>query len=198
MNTNVSRLFKKELYELLFNYKSILGVTVVSLIPYALKAFGIEDVAFFACLFNMMIISQYVYDSYMSDIKDGGALFLYNVHAGFACAFGVKLCVGICIGVYVFAINAPNWLGAVRAADFLWILPFFVFSSIIMQLFSVFAKGAEMTAAVLATLVLLAVLGVCFLLPFVAVKVAVLVVADAWLFLLCKKLSGTVFYRAQL
>ncbi len=152
MENKIKILIKKEILELIFNFKSWINVFLWAAIPYLPQIYEPYHKYIVAVLFSVFAGGQYVYDSYLSDIKFKGAFFLHNIKVGFFQVFFVKLVISSLLSFVAMLINIPNLVLHITAIDICWILHIFISFSAIMYLASIFSKGVEITSAIISVL----------------------------------------------
>ncbi|MFI3257404.1 MAG: hypothetical protein R3Y36_03810 [Spirochaetales bacterium] len=198
MKPNIKKLLHKEVKELLSSYLTIIGIIVSIIISYfeSARSHNINDI--FTIGLTGLTVGQYVYDSYLSDVKDQGALFLHNIKIGFFESFIVKTCFALSISIIILCTNIPNLIGYVGLADIPWIIGYIVFATIIMQIASIYAKGAEITAGIIAIAVQISVFFLLYQTDNALLKALIITAFDAIALRLCFKLFHSLNYRTQL
>lgn len=147
--------------ELVHNPKSWAAMVVVvglMYLFYFLREDYRDGLLFFTVLFTAMSVGQYVFDSFVSDVVYKGALFLHNVGISVTELFRVKLIIALGIASIILLSTLPLTYNQAHILDLFWIYPFIAFSCSLMQIFTVLAKGREMTASVIAAIGILATL----------------------------------------
>lgn len=198
MKKNIKILFKKEFRELVFSYKSLIAVLLCSMITYTEIFKDMEINHIIAPVFMMMVIGQYIYDSYLGDVSFKGALFLHNIKAKFWEIFFAKLCCASIIGVLMLLLTLPNLVDKMTLADIFLLVPLFVFAAALMQISTIYAKGSEMTAALFSTLIIFGVVFVLFQIEPIFLRCMAIVTLDIIILWLCEKMSHSLKYRTQL
>ncbi len=198
MNKQIKILIKKEIFELFFNFKSWLNILLWGLMPYLPQIHDKYHKYIAAMIFSVFAGGQYVYDSYMSDIKFKGAFFLHNIKVDFFQVFFVKLFIAVVLSCLSLLINIPNIVLFISFFDIFWVLPLIISFSTIMYLTSVFSKGAEITSAIISILLTIPVFVFVFKIKFPLLQFAFVSLITCFLLFGSFKISFSKFYRTQL
>ncbi len=198
VENKIKILIKKEILELVFNFKSWINVVLWAAIPYLPQIYEPYHKYIIAVLFSVFAGGQYVYDSYLSDIQFKGAFFLHNIKVVFFQIFFVKLVISSLLSFVAMLINIPNIIMYITATDIYWILPLFISFSAIMYLASIFSKGAEITSAIISVLFGTVIFACTFIIKSFLLKSIFSVLVACFLIFVSFKISFSKPYRTQL
>lgn len=189
---------KKEIFELCFNVKSWLNVIVWAAIPYLPQITEPYHQFILGLLFSIFAGGQYVYDSYLNDIKWGGSLFLHNIQGSVLIVFCIKLIISGILSGIAMLINIPHIIPYANFFDIFWIVPLCIFFSALMYIASVFSKCAEMTSAVISVLITTIVFAFIVSITYFILKVVFSIVLTCFLLFSAMKIVYSKIYRTQL
>ncbi len=198
MKNKIKILLKKEMFELVFNFKSWMNVFLWAAVPYFPQIDDLYHKYVIALLFSVFAGGQYVYDSYLSDIACKGAFFLHNIKVDFFQVFFVKVVISGFLSCIAMLINIPNLVRYMPASDICWIVPLFVSFSAIMYLAAIFSKGAEITSAIISVLCGTGIFACTFLITPFLLKCIFAVLVACFLLFVSFKISFSKPYRTQL
>ncbi len=194
----MSQIFRKELREFIFNYKSWIGVAIVSIVPYFFAYFHRElDISVFLCLV-LMALCQYLFNSYLTDTVSGGAVFFCNAGMGFVRPFVGKLIFAMVGVVLIVLVNIPFVHVHLEIKDIVWLVPLCVASNSWMLLTVVIARGSEMASGILSTGIIFIGVFALFLLDSIWVRAGVTMAAAIILVRLVYRSFNSLRYRTQL
>lgn len=200
MKDKIKILLKKEVIEFFFNYKSWLMIPLCIAVPYLPRISKFEPYSKFIITFFYSIFGggQYIYDSYISDIKFKGAFFLHNIKVSFFQVFFVKVFISVTLSCILLLINIPHLAPYINFFDILWILPLLISFSAIMYLASVFSKGAEISSAIIAIIFTIAIFVFIFKTKFLLLQFIFMTLITCFLLVISFKISYSKLYRTQL
>ena len=197
MKNKISILIKKEIFELCFNIKSWLNVMVWAAIPY-LPQISKSYHKFILALFSIFAGGQYIYDSYLNDIKLGGSLFLHNIQTSVLTVFCIKLLVSGLLSCIAILINITHIIPYTGFFDLFWILPLFIFFAALMFLASVFSKCAEITSAVISILTASLIFAFSIIINYFLLKIIFSILITCFFVFISVKILYSKTYRTQL
>lgn len=198
MKENMAILIKKEIFEFFFNMKSWINVLGWALVTYLPKIQDPYHKFLASILFAIFAGGQYVFDSYFNDIKHGGALFLHNLHIPNKDILAIKSLIALILTTVALIINIPHLIPYMTYTDIFWILPLTITFTRIMYISSVFAKCTEITSAILAIIIVVAIFALIVIMPHFILKIVVAIIFRYLLSFLAVKLSNSKKYRTQL
>ena len=198
MKNKISILIKKEIFELCFNIKSWLNVIVWASIPYLPQVNKSYHKFILALLFSIFAGGQYIYDSYLNDIKLGGSLFLHNIQTSVLTVFCIKLAISGLLSCIAILINITHIIPYTGFFDLFWILPLFIFFAALMFLASVFSKCAEITSAVISILTATLIFAFIIIINYFLLKIIFSIVITCFFVFISVKILYSKTYRTQL
>ena len=148
-------LLKKDIKEILFTYKSILTAIVVLIsyfiIPIVKK---MELPPYCLILFVQMVVSQFIYDSLISDINYGAIVFILNLRVKFIVYILSKIIVSFIQAIILLICIFNGIKNDFEYADIGWIIISLVNSALLMFLVAAFFKGGELSVTFITTVLL--------------------------------------------
>lgn len=198
MKSDLTIIFKKELYEFRYNYRVWVLTAIVICFSYFpnVRKSNMQDFTILA--FIILAIGQYIYNSYLTDISYKGILFLENIRIKSIYLFLTKLLFSSIIAGIIVLANVSNIKGVFSFLDISWIYPIVVFSSAIMQISATYVNGAENTAASIAITISFAILICIFFIKILFIKIIFSWSSAVFWSLLCELNSRSLKYRMQL
>lgn len=191
-------ILKKEFKDFILSYKSILMLLLASIFPVFVRNEGPEDFPIWIqVLFIQMVIGQYMYDSYLLDIKRGGIKFILNIKVSFNIYFFYKLIFSSLVTLIPLFVNIHNIEEYLSLLDLIWIILSFVYCGCLMFIGVCFSKGEEIATSVIITIILSLVLfGLSKVM--VASRVLFVIIIDTLFIFVCSKLFKSLYLRKQL
>ena len=192
------KLLKKEIKDFFCNYKSWLLIIMISFIPYYYEMRKIKMQNIMYILFTTMAPLQYVYESFLTDIKTKSIVFIYNIRNSFIRLYFRKILLSFILLGVTFLLSLPYTIKYLKMIDFFWIIPWMIFCVSLMQIAAILSKGAEITSAVftlgIAFILLMFLLTINNILIIILISICLALVSffAAW------KLSESNFYRTQI
>ncbi|MEL3911576.1 hypothetical protein [Treponema pedis] len=191
-------LFKKELYEFLANYRLWMALIIFSLVPYLPQIQKLKFYPFIMLFFMLLIIIQYIYDSYKNDLLYKGVFFLHNIKFGFFKPFIVKILFAFLMSIVMLLINLPNIYRLINLQSSIWFPLYFIYASSVTYICSIYARGVETTAISFAILIIVSILVLIFLLPSLLLKIVTVLSISLVSIIVCQIFSQSMYYRTQL
>ena len=191
-------LLRKELKEFLYDYKSWLVVLISVSLPYLLTFAGKEDSPCFYLSIVISSISQYVYNSFVSDTKTKNIIFVYNIESNSKKNFFAKISIALILLLIIFVFNINYILEYVPLINIIWITFFSVTTVAIMYFTAMFSQSSETTSTVITLSI---VFGVTFLLwnmDFIILKIGISLASAILMSFIAIKTADSVVYRQQL
>lgn|SRR5574344_399704 len=191
-------LLKKEVKDFVYSYKCW-GVCL--LLAFLQKIFSLCDITidfYFYFWFVTTAIAQYVYDSYLTDIKEKGFLFLHNMGIGFYPFIISKLIFALLLGFVLVLFQTNLFIQELKWYDSIWLLLIVLFAALAMFLFSIITGASEMGGTALACFLCLGLLFVTYTLHYFALRCLFLTLMDFVLLFLSKRAYSSITYRSQI
>ena len=188
----------KEMREILYHYKTWVCIALVAGLPFLFQKLGAPHDGWYYLLLFACTVGQFVYDSFLDDVREGGAIFVHNVAAAFFPVFCAKLAVSAALSLVLYLADLPVFLHTFVAADIPWLLCYPLYTCLLMFIACVLTDGSEMGSffiMLMATFPLLLALNkLCS--PVRALLLVASLTGGA--FLLCKRLWNSKWYRCRL
>lgn len=195
------RLFKivllKEFKDFVYSYKCwfnfiliILGMKIIaSRTDYSL---------FFHSWFITLAIQQFVYDSFLTDIKEKGILFLSNIKCPFPLYFFSKLIVVIIVYLFMFLFELPT---IVKDYNFIKCIYVFLLSTLslpVMFTITTLAKSSEVGGVIFSSITM-GIIYFCFS-QFSINIISTVILITLWiiLFFLMRLVFNSMLFRKQI
>ncbi|QOW61172.1 hypothetical protein [Treponema pedis] len=191
-------LFKKELYEFRYNYKAWFIAFLSIAAVYAPTSWKHEAPVFLLCLWLLISIGQYIYESYYTETKHGGWIFIHNMGVTFFELFFAKFLCSLMMVIVIMIIDIPNLIGKIWISDFFLIFLFTIIQIEITYLSIIFSKGSEATSSTVGTILSVVLLFAAFYIQNAFLRIFLLAVLACFLGFVCKTVSKTLKYRTQL
>ena len=191
-------LLKKEIKEVIYDYKSWLAVLISIVLPYLLSYAGKEEATCFYISIVLSCISQYIYNSFLSDTKTRGIIFVYNLESKTVKIFIAKVFVAIVLLVIIFIFNITYILEYVPLINIIWIVFFLITTIAIMYFTAMFSQSSETTSTVITLSI---VFGITFLLwniDFIILKIGISLASAILMSFIAIKTADSLIYRQQL
>lgn len=191
-------LLKKEIKEVIYDYKSWLAVLISIVLPYLLSYTGKEEATCFYISIVLSCISQYIYNSFLSDTKTRGIIFVYNLESKTVKIFIAKVFVAIVLLVIIFIFNITYILEYVPLINIIWIVFFLITTIAIMYFTAMFSQSSETTSTVITLSI---VFGITFLLwnmDFIILKIGISLASAILMSFIAIKTADSLIYRQQL
>lgn len=145
-----------------------------------------------------MTVSQYMFDSCSNDVSSGGALFLYNIKAGFWKAFFAKLICSVFLGLLFFLISFSFLGKAFSFADICWIIPSFIFTSAFTYLITIFTRRSDFMNTIIGIGIILGTLSGILQIESIILRTIIMSVVSVIILCACKVASRNMKYRSSL
>lgn len=182
-------LLKKEIRSLFHSYKSFLCLLIVLGVPhlYARINNDYDRNGWLFVFFTSLTVGQFIYDSLLEDMFEGGFHFISNLHVNFTELFAAKLLVGSVLGVIQLLIIPDPMTASFSLRDIPWLLFIPVISAELAFISCFLTNGAEILSSVCIGLGIIALLILVYLCGCVA-AVFIMLTASVLLFPACCRL----------
>lgn len=191
-------LIQKEFRDFVLSYKSVLMLLLASIFPIFVRNERLENYPIWIqVLFIQMVIGQYMYDSYLLDIKKGGIHFILNNKVSFNSYFLCKLMFTSFVTFIPLFVNIYSIEEYLSILDCLWIILSFVYCGCLMFIGVCFSKGEEIATAVIVTIILSVILfGLSKIM--IVLRVFSVIMLDVFFIFVCSKNFKSLYLRKQL
>ncbi len=197
---NILNVIKKEFKDFIYSHKSVLTVIIEIIgVKFLLHIAKHDDYTIFLHFWLITTaLQQFIYDSFLTDIKEKGILFYLNLKIPFSVYFLPKLIICIVLEIIMVLFEIKN---IIRTTDFLTFSSVFIQCLIavpIMFISSIFVKLNETGGLVITSLLMAIILFSIRLLP----SPVLILLSSILLFLFCCFLAYKTFksllYRKQI
>lgn len=191
-------LLKKEIKEVIYDYKSWLAVLISIVLPYLLSYTGKEEATCFYISIVLSCISQYIYNSFLSDTKTRGIIFVYNLESKTVKIFIAKVFVAIVLLVIIFIFNITYILEYVPLINIIWIVFFLITTIAIMYFTAMFSQSSETTSTVITLSIVFGITFFLWNLDLIILKIGISLASAILMSFIAIKTADSVVYRQQL
>ncbi|MBE6348621.1 MAG: hypothetical protein E7064_06740 [Spirochaetaceae bacterium] len=191
-------LLKKEIKEVIYDYKSWLAVLISIVLPYLLSYTGKEEATCFYISIVLSCISQYIYNSFLSDTKTRGIIFVYNLESKTVKIFIAKVFVAIVLLVIIFIFNITYILEYVPLINIIWIVFFLITTIAIMYFTAMFSQSSETTSTVITLSIVFGITFFLWNLDLIILKIGISLVSAILMSFIAIKTADSLIYRQQL
>ncbi len=191
-------LLKKELYEFGKNIKFWLFLLFVILCVCGLHFFKRSIPDNTAVLLILLLISQYVFDSCIADIKSGAVLFFINIKCNTIKIIFAKFYIAALLGFLLFCVSLSFLMQNAAMIDLVWLFPLFMFTTALSYNAVLLTKKSDLLASTLVMGVIALVLQALMSLHTVYVRAAIVLPASFITVYVSSILSKKLMYRAEL
>ena len=191
-------LLKKEIKEVIYDYKSWLAVLISIVLPYLLSYTGKEEATCFYISIVLSCISQYIYNSFLSDTKTRGIIFVYNLESKTVKIFIAKVFVAIVLLVIIFIFNITYILEYVPLINIIWIVFFLITTIAIMYFTAMFSQSSETTSTVITLSIVFGVTFFLWNLDLIILKIGISLASAILMSFIAIKTADSLIYRQQL
>ena len=197
MTKSLSFILKKELKDYMLSYKVWITLLLITFFPlyFKIKNDIMSDIIYL--LFFQLAEGQCIYDSFLTDTEQKGISFFINFKFNFEEIFFVKLILPFTLPIFSAIINYKDMIYYFQAIDLIWIIPLFIFSSLIMFIGCVFSKGAELGTEIFLAIVMLPLIFISVTKPFYFITIIIYPLTII-LFFITKKVFYSKYYRNQI
>lgn len=195
---NFTFLLKKEIKDFIYSYQCW-GCVLILLFLQKILSIGKIQVNFWLYLFFVCLsISQFIYDSYSTDIKEHGILFINNLNIDFFHYTLAKQLSAVFLGIIFIFMRLSLLLETFTYSDLTWMLCLISFASFLMFICSILTEGSEMGGSLISAFVSGIVLIILYVIKFFILRVILLIFLNGLFFFICKKLYNSLFFRKQI
>lgn len=191
-------LLKKEIKEVIYDYKSWLAVLISIVLPYLLSYTGKEEATCFYISIVLSCISQYIYNSFLSDTKTRGIIFVYNLESKTVKIFIAKVFVAIVLLVIIFIFNITYILEYVPLINIIWIVFFLITTIAIMYFTAMFSQSSETTSTVITLSIVFGITFFLWNLDLIILKIGISLASAILMSFIAIKTADSLIYRQQL
>ncbi len=191
-------LLKKELYEFFKNIKFwvFLLFIIISLCGLHFFKMSIPDNSIIFLI--LLLITQYVFDSCINDIKSGAVLFFINIKCNTTKIILAKFFYVAILGLLLFIISLFFLLQNLTIIDLLWIFPLFAFTTVLTYNSVIITKKSDLLTPTLVMGLIILFLKGLMLLGNIYVRALILILASFIVIYVSSILSKKLIYRAEL
>lgn len=191
-------IFKKEFKDLLNSHKTIFCIILLSVFPYFMKGVKrVEPPVWIEIWLIQMLLGQFIYDSFLLDVKNGGYIFLNNLKCKFVRYFCVKLLFCIIASSIPVFVNLIFIINKLSIFDIGWIILSFIYTGTIMFIFTILFKGQEIGAVFIYSIVT-GITVLCLSVSPLIVRFLIVIILDIIFYILSLKISNSVYFRKQI
>ncbi len=191
-------LLKKELYEFFKNIKFWIFLLFILICMYGLDFFKLSISDNTAIFLILLLISQYMFDSCINDIKSGAVLFFINIKCNTVKIILAKFCFVALLGFFLFFILLFSIMQNVAIIDLFWLFPLFMFTTVLTYNAVIITKKSDLLASTLVMGFILLVLKGVMMLQSIYIRAAVLLLATLIIVYISSILFEKPMYRAEL
>lgn len=192
-------LLKKELKDFIYSYQCWGCIIILAFVETILLRVSDFQINIWIYLWLSTIgVSQFIFDSYNSDVKQKGTLFLLNLKLNFSKIMIAKMIFAFFIGIVIIFLNFDLVFESLKIYDLLWVFLVYVFASLSMFIISVLSENSEIGGMLLSA-------GICAFVLFFMYKIdnlffqlVIILMLIGLLFCYSKKLFTSIIFRQQI
>ncbi len=191
-------LLKKEIREVIYDYQSWLAVLIPIFLPCLLSYVGKEEATCFYISVVLSCISQYIYNSFLSDTKTRGIIFVYNLVSKTLKIFIAKVFVAIGLLVTIFLLNITYILEYILLINLIWIVFLLITTVAIMYFTAIFSQSSETTSTIMTLSIVFAYTFFLWNLDLAILKIGISLASAILMSFIAIKTADSLIYRQQL
>lgn len=191
-------LLKKEIKDVIYNYKSWLVLLISVFLPCIMKYKKMESDSWIYIFMVIIAICQYIYDSYLTDTKTKGIIFIYNMGFSSFYIFIIKIIVTISIIGIIFLIDISYVKEYIASINIIWILFFSITCIALMQFLAIFSQSSETTSSIITTIIAFLYGLLLWNIDFIILKIGISLASAILMSFIAIKTADSVVYRQQL
>lgn len=191
-------LLKKEIKDVIYNYKSWLVLLISVFLPCIMKYKKMESDSWIYIFMVIIAICQYIYDSYLTDTKTKGIIFTYNMGFSSFYIFIIKIIVTISIIGIIFLIDISYVKEYIASINIIWILFFSITCIALMQFLAIFSQSSETTSSIITTIIAFLYGLLLWNIDFIILKIGISLASAILMSFIAIKTADSVVYRQQL
>lgn len=191
-------LLKKEIKDVIYNYKSWLVLLISVFLPCIMKYKKMESDSWIYIFMVIIAICQYIYDSYLTDTKTKGIIFIYNMGFSSFYIFIIKIIVTISIIGIIFLIDISYVKEYIASINIIWILFFSITCIALMQFLAIFSQSSETTSSIITTIIAFLYGLLLWNIDFIILKIGISLASAILMSFIAIKTADSLIYRQQL
>lgn len=191
-------LLKKEIKDVIYNYKSWLVLLISVFLPCIMKYKKMESDSWIYIFMVIIAICQYIYDSYLTDTKTKGIIFIYNMGFSSFYIFIIKIIVTISIIGIIFLIDISYVKEYIASINIIWILFFSITCIALMQFLAIFSQSSETTSSIITTIIAFLYGLLLWNMDFIILKIGISLASAILMSFIAIKTADSLIYRQQL
>lgn len=191
-------LLKKEIKDVIYNYKSWLVLLISVFLPCIMKYKKMESDSWIYIFMVIIAICQYIYDSYLTDTKTKGIIFIYNMGFSSFYIFIIKIIVTISIIGIIFLIDISYVKEYISSINIIWILFFSITCIALMQFLAIFSQSSETTSSIITTIIAFLYGLLLWNIDFIILKIGISLASAILMSFIAIKTADSLIYRQQL
>lgn len=191
-------LLKKEIKDVIYNYKSWLVLLISVFLPCIMKYKKMESDSWIYIFMVIIAICQYIYDSYLTDTKTKGIIFTYNMGFSSFYIFIIKIIVTISIIGIIFLIDISYVKEYIASINIIWILFFSITCIALMQFLAIFSQSSETTSSIITTIIAFLYGLLLWNLDLIILKIGISLASAILMSFIAIKTADSLIYRQQL
>lgn len=191
-------LLKKEIKDVIYNYKSWLVLLISVFLPCIMKYKKMESDSWIYIFMVIIAICQYIYDSYLTDTKTKGIIFIYNMGFSSFYIFIIKIIVTISIIGIIFLIDISYVKEYIASINIIWILFFSITCIALMQFLAIFSQSSETTSSIITTIIAFLYGLLLWNLDLIILKIGISLASAILMSFIAIKTADSLIYRQQL
>lgn len=191
-------LLKKEIKDVIYNYKSWLVLLISVFLPCIMKYKKMESDSWIYIFMVIIAICQYIYDSYLTDTKTKGIIFIYNMGFSSFYIFIIKIIVTISIIGIIFLIDISYVKEYIASINIIWILFFSITCIALMQFLAIFSQSSETTSSIITTIIAFLYGLLLWNIDLIILKIGISLASAILMSFIAIKTADSLIYRQQL
>ena len=194
----MNSLEKKELKDMIYNYKSWLSLILGIISPTLLHLRKVEPFPYIYISVIIMCLCQYIYDSYLTDTKNKGNIFIYNIGVSSTKILFTKILVVLVFEIIMLLLNLPYTIKYINFVDYFWIFPLTATCVTFMYFTAMFSQSSETTSVILTFIVIFAYTFLLWNMDFIILKIGISLASAILMSFIAIKTADSLIYRQQL
>lgn len=146
----------------------------------------------------IIAICQYIYDSYLTDTKTKGIIFIYNMGFSSFYIFIIKIIVTISIIGIIFLIDISYVKEYIASINIIWILFFSITCIALMQFLAIFSQSSETTSSIITTIIAFLYGLLLWNIDLIILKIGISLASAILMSFIAIKTADSLIYRQQL
>lgn len=191
-------LLKKEIKDVIYNYKSWLVLLISVFLPCIMKYKKMESDSWIYIFMVIIAICQYIYDSYLTDTKNKGNIFIYNTGVSSTKILFTKILVVLVFEIIMLLLNLPYTIKYINFVDYFWIFPLTATCVTFMYFTAMFSQSSETTSVILTFIVIFAYTFLLWNMDFIILKIGISLASAILMSFIAIKTADSLIYRQQL